>query len=649
MKRLAGIRACALALAVTAAAAPCGATTTAALTSVPARITTAPADENPETSQAITLILDKCAQAYAQAPAMHAVGTYALVSKTDKKTTYSTARVKVDFLRASNKLAVISTSDNEDYENGFIADGTTVTQYYKNSARYTALPQAPLATYVGNYRHGEINEDFTGNLLMSGTTALLICDDPQYWLHSNVNRYIYEGDDEVAGARCHRIRFNQDPKSIIVLWIDKKSFFIRKLSIIASYDEDYEMVESFEAGDTGTMQVMTWETLSARPADVNSRAFKLAVPKGYPLYVDDYTQPTATPDRGFWGNLVNLAAGSSTEETTWSLNNLEGNLGLVLEEFVNTPTPAVDIDTNRHLDDKADMLGLAFEDGTIKFYTNDGKLSTTVTVPGGITWFAHQDTPTSGPRLIVLDKEYRNLGSYDMAGQRHWNYDLPFARIYTVQTDNVPETGIYLDMGETGLRKLDQHGRVLVATTDHKNPGIIAPAPAGTDALVIDDDGIGLNVLDKNLRETSSFYPDETVLSAWWDGHDKDNPIVTLLESDEGDILLRRYSVKGDTAWSTKIETDVKEDVSAMMMQPRLKIDGQVRECCAVFLTDGRFTITAKDGTIIYRGQVTANNALVERNDGMVMRYFLLGDIDGDGADEIYFPLHTHLMRLKTP
>src|SRR5690606_1614768 len=99
---------------------------------VAADIPIGPADENAETSRAVTAILDKCVATYQGLDTMHASGHYLSVSKDeDTPTTYAEARVTIDF-QSSEKLAVHVRSKTDVLSCAFTADGTTVTQVWLN-------------------------------------------------------------------------------------------------------------------------------------------------------------------------------------------------------------------------------------------------------------------------------------------------------------------------------------------------------------------------------------------------------------------------------------------------------------------------------------------------------------------------------------
>ena len=634
-----------LAASIVAASSICAADTSG---TIPTTIKAAPADENTETSSAISAILDRCAEVYAKAPAMHATATYVRAAKSDGVTTYTSAKVKLDYIRP-DKLAIVTTSDSDPLDNGFYADGTTNTQVFANNKNYVILPQPELGSFAATWRAGEIHRDFSDALSMSGIGSLLIAESPAEWIHSNVVRYVYEGAEEVAGNDCHRIRFNQEnPDVIVVLWIDKKSFLVRKLSFIHSYDDDYEMVESFEEGTEASMRLVNFDTISLRPADVPKSAFRARIPKGYTLTKDEpATSTESTASLGFWGNLVRNAALSSPEETTWSLTRSSGDIDLKLEEFVNTPKPVIDLDPDLSNDGKISAMGLAMDGGLLHFYHYDGTLSSTVTLKEGIRLFAWQEKLTSGPRLLAVDKHYQNLNAYTLSGDKLWSYHLPFSVIETLRGAQPPEEGTYLDMGELGLRKIGPEGQVLFANSSVAYPGQPNPAPPGIDRL-ISNSGYSVTILDKQLHKLHEFETDELISATWWDKEDAANPLISLSITDDYDILLQRRNLKGDIIWTTNVEPKATAEGGAMSLLATLQVQGKPQEVIIVLMGHGKVAIADKSGKIIYRGKVDANDSLVERNESTVLRFFLVADVNNDGLDEIYFPLDTHMMRLKT-
>jgi hypothetical protein len=209
-----------------------------------------------------------------------------------------------------------------------------------------------------------------------------------------------------------------------------------------------------------------------------------------------------------------------------------------------------------------------------------------------------------------------------------------------------PESDVYVDLGAYGLRKLDENGKVQIANSKLSHMGMVTPAPPGTDRIVLRTGLWNISVVDKQLRPVQSFDTDEAITSVSWDEETSASPLLCLAVSDDSDVLLQRRALNGDIAWTTMIEPKSDNGAGVSCILATVKVDGKPQECPVILMADGQIAIASKDGKVIYRGKVEANDALIDKNGGYVVNYFLVCDINNDGLDEIYFPLNTHMMRL---
>lgn len=616
---------------------------------VPADIEAKPADENEETSQAISAILQNVARAYATVDALHVEGTFLKAEKEEEATSYSQADLKLDF-RRPNKLAIVTTSNEEEFQKGFYADGTTITMVSYAGKQYFTMAQPDLAAYAANWRQGDIYWDYSGTIAFSGTAALLITEDPMKWIRDNVTRYVYEGTDEVSGRECHRIRFNQEnPDSIVLLWVDKESFLVPKISFIDSYTEEFEMAESFEAGTYATMRLANWSKYTTAPESVKDSAFKAKIPKDFKSAEigtpRSRTRAVLHPAEGsFWERLVKTAAKDSAQETTWSLTRSEGTANLDLQEYVETPEQVADLDVVYDSSGRTLGLTMAYADGTIKSYKADGSESDTLKLPQGIGMYAYMDTPTSGPVLVVSDVKQQQLDAYRPDGTHLWTYKYPYSPIDTIRSGKRPEFSLYVYVLPSGVRRLDPWtGEVLFANSETDDVSSIEVAPPGLDAVALPSQyAFDVHITDKDLRITHTFSPDEQISGVWFDPGNKDAPLVTL--GVLNGLALQRRTLAGEVIATTMIESQ--KDARGMLLGIKLRRNGASERCSLIVERDGRLVVAGNNGEVFYRGQVSANQALIERNGGQIYKYFFIADTDNDGSDELYFPLDKHMMRL---
>jgi len=615
-------------------------TTTELLSDIPV----GPADNNTQTSDALSLILENCAKAYADADAMYAIGTFVQASKSDEKTTYLSAKITINYL-GPDKLSVVSKSEADHLDGAFYADGTTVTHISTANKEFAKLPQPPLDAYAASWRAGEIFTEFSGVLGMSGTGSLLVASNPLQWIHEGVVRYVYEGSEENAGRPCYRVRFNQEnPDSIVIIWIDKETWFVSKVSFITSYNEDYELMETFEEGSLASMRVVTWDSITTDPKTVKPNAFKAAISDGFKPVKQEKEWWDYDVSPGFWESMVKQAAKSSPEETTWSLNRQLGNIDLTLEQFVETKEPVEDLDSPTRSAGQESPMALAFKDGTVNIYRHDGTLSTTLRLQNSLSMLGWLETSTSAPLLIVTDKDGKAMNGYALDGKHQWTYEHPYTKIETFRS---PEGAVFLSLGEKGMRRINPDGSVVFANSKIQYAEAPDIADEGKGNLVIETSGRVI-VADRQLHVVDSFDSDENFGAIRWDDSNKDAPLVALVFTSDRDVLLQRRDLSGEVVKTTMIEPKAKEFPLATFLWAKLRVGDVVEKCAVVLLANGKIVITNISGDVIYRGQVTANPALVAQNDDNIINFAAVSDVNGDGAEEIYFPIHKHMLRLKT-
>ncbi len=617
---------------------------------VPVDIPVGTADENLQTSRALVAIMQHSIQAYASTDHMHAEGTYVAASKSeDEETSYLEARVVMDYHRPG-KMAIISKSKSPSLNRSFIADGTTVTMVDAEGFKEMAQPDS-LSAFTDFYRAGEIYEDKSGAIAMTFAGPMLTAENAAGILLEKIEQYIYEGEEQVAGADCHRMRFIQnDPDMVVILWFDKTTWLIRKASFISSYDENFTMVESFEDGVNSSLLVMTWDEISTDTAKIPDGAFALAaVVSKKKTEAPEKTRKIRRRAPGLWESLVSSAAEASPEATTWSLTGDSDDVNLRITRFAQLPESILDFVPAPTPDGGQPRLAVATKGGVITLHKPNGSVDTTVTLPGTIADFELLDVATSEPLILATNESGKNLSAYNLKGELAWTYSYPTQGIrhMAVTTGTVP--AIYLTLsGLAGLRKLDENGNVLFANVSSYFTGSPHPAPAPVDRLLYNS-SYEIAVMDKNLALIGAFDTDERVRSLQWDPENADAPVLTIAESTDDDILLQRRDENGNIVWTTMIAPKAEAVSGSGLELVRLRIGGQTQRCIFVLLSDGQAVITNTEGKVLYRGQVSANAALVKRNDDDVLQNIAIADLNQDGIHEIYTKIDKHILQLTTP
>lgn len=617
---------------------------------VPADIPVGPADDNPETSRGLTAIMDNCIAAYAGADHMHAEGVYVVASKSeDEETSYLQAKVTLDYHRP-NQMAIISTSESTPYNCRFIADGTTVTMV--DGKEYYQIPKpSSLAAFSDDHRAGELYEEHSGAMGISAVAAMLMSDSPSKILLEGISRYIYEGEENTAGVDCHRLRFIQEgPDVIVILWIEKNTWLIRKTSFIYSYDADYNIVDSFDEGVNANMSIMTWEELSTDSAAVNNAAFSKSIPAGTKKAEETgQTVSRSVNQTSMWESLVAAAAETSPEQTTWSLSREFGAVDLQLKRFTELPESILDFAPVLMSGSTAPFLGVATHSGNITVHKADGSIMTTVTLNRQISNFAFMDSSSSGPLFLTANEGSTALSAYNIQGNLAWTYQYPYKPIRYLIATTGTERAVYLTLaGQAGVRKLDENGQVLFANGKPTYTGSLRPAPQGVERLLYGG-AYKIAVMDKRLNLINSIDTDELVRSALWDETNAAAPILDLAVTEDSDVLLQRRASNGEIIWTTMIAPKAEEVLGSGLVWVKLKVEGKIQRCIFIMLSDGQTVVTTVDGKVLYRGQVSANDALVKRNNGDVLQNIAVADLNHDNIDEIYTKIDTHLMQLTTP
>lgn len=614
-----------------------------------------PADENAETSRAVTAILNRCVVAYEELDTLHTTGQYLSVSKDeDSETTYSEARVTLDY-ESPNRLAAHVFSDSPELACAFVADGTTVSQVWVNAyfdeqnKKFLQLPQTEmLGAFVDTRREGgELFDDKSGTLAVTAIANLLISNDVHEILFANIDRFIYEGSVEVGSHQCHQVRFIQSSPDVnVILWIDAASSLIRKTSFIYSYDENYDLVDSFEEGNSAEMMVMTWDEITTDPAKIDGSAFEVEVPSDHEKFDPKANSSSYKPHKSFWESLVSGAA-ETAEVTTWTLTREQGSMNVSSEAFLELHGELLVMDDYQFPDSTSRSLLIAAPDGKVQLYDNSGKLKSSVDLKQKITNFDCMETTTGeAMQFLAIPDDAKTMIAWDLDGKPLWSYSHPLGNVSHLAS-GFSESSVYIGLHNgVGVRKLDEAGNIEYANGSGWAYWIY-PAPPALDRVMCVSIA-KLNFFDSslNLKSTYETYPEMDGITIQWDTENPAAPIIALVDTPDDDVLLQRRTLSGDVLWTTMVKPELDNLLDYDVGWLTIPVDGKSQRCISCVLSTGDIMIADENGKALYRAHLDVDVASVNRAGGENISYSCIADLDGNGSDEIYVQADKTLLRL---
>lgn len=644
-----GGAALALAWALIAGGAVCAQSTKIDLMKLSVPVGAAADDE--QTSHGIDQILAKSAAFYESVSTVKITGDYVYTSKGyDDETSgpqYSLGDISIAY-RRPRQFSVVVKSDSSDVDSAFYADGKTVTFASAEEDAYITLPQKDsLAAYVEEYRvDGDIFNEYSGALNLVSTPVLLISEDPLMWLYRGVTHSYYEGEDTLRGIKHHRIRFMIEGGYVMNIWVNAGTGFITRCSWIYGYDEDYDSVASFEEAKYGTLSVVDLRIESLKASSVKDADFKARIPKGYKKEKDEPVVESTRAQKSWWENMVDLAAESSPEETTWTLTRNAGEWDFAIEPFVQL-SDADALFTGRTLPGRKPELWEGPKNGELRCFNADGDVSTTLKLPTKVSRLTIGMLPNGEPMLVTADEGRYQVIAYDEQANELWRYHHPFTTINQITTRAPFDSGTYVLLSDgNGARMLDAEGRVRAATTEKKYVTAL-PRPTSADEPVVARVSLDLAIFDKNLKMMrTGFETDNLVGVPRWDRHNATFPLVYLCRTSDWDYMLQRAATDGDLAWSVMVEPKAEDAQGGRFEWLNVTVNGQTTRCALVLLPNGTLAVISPEGRTLYRGQIAANDAVVKRSDDAVVQGSAMLDMNEDGIEELYTRIGDQIVRL---
>lgn len=630
--------------------------------SAPTEFPKGDADDNAATSEGITRVLKKCADQYATCQNFEATGTYIDATKQVNVRAQTDARMKIYFRRPKLMRVEI---EGKDIASAFIADGTTVTMLWNREKKFLQFPQpASLAAFSEAELPGEILEDESNTLFRAIVPPLLMSDDPLGWLRANVDSFHYDGDEKVEGTPCYKIRFMQsNPDMVVINWIDKKTFFLRKVSLIRAVSQGGQMTGSLDDAIAAQVHLGILEKISTEAADVPSNVFDAKVPTGYKQTERKTNTPDQPRNESAWMRLFHAAASQTGRETSVSLvSDVDSDL---LREgvFSRTTERLIGIGKAGDTASTLPVVASATASGKINFWSYDGENGLKSVLPAApkLVQFAQRTSET----IVLSVLQNDGIAAFSLRGRQLWKlptrYDV--ADIVVRDSKTAGQTLIYA-CSSGGLMTLDLDGHVVFMTragvipitveqVNWEGQERLAGATRNGDISVYQPAGKFLSLVK---------YPD-LLRAVLGDDEDSSAPLLGISTSDQRDLVLRRIGTDGSIAWTVGVAQSTEGVKSAILQwakqgpRPAAKADDGTtgsksepnpitRRYAAIALSDGRISLFSPDGDPVWRGKLTLSDEALVPDAKNYVQDMTAADLNADGTDELYFATDIGVVQL---
>jgi hypothetical protein len=590
--------------------------------------------QDDHTSAAIFEILRRCALQYKDAKHFSARGTYIESTKhfTSDEAQFA-AKLEIQFSRP-NRLR-IDLKDSE-ISSMFLADGTTITMAWPNDRRFQQIAQPDsLSAFSEQERNGPLLTDESNSIMRSVVAALLITPDPIGWLHANVIEYDYEGTEAVEGSLAYRVRFRQtNPHMIVLNWIDTKSYFLRKVSIIRGLDEDGNYVDSYEKAKAGTIRVAKFSSIETT-GTVAKDSFKWSPPKGWKVKKEELAT-VPQPEESPWMRLFRVAAaetgtvsattmtvqfGSNQVVPGWHYSPRQKVLGLVPFSTATTHSICAGLDNS--------SIALLDFNGT----------AYTVPVAVSPEYIAPVDLATTTGAFVAESNGKSALCRLD--GTSNWQYDFG-QRILDVQS-NASGSTVTIRVGTlSGLVSCSKEGAITFSSRTAGDIISIAQIPGSAPvAATVSGEIVFYHPWGEYLRE---FNVTDSIASIALTSRSHEMHILTFGTDDNNDPVLRSYGSEGALEWTSAITAQSREADTQSLSIVRRNGNPDV---AATLSSDGSISLVTLDGKPFWRGIIKAVNPAISPEPSEFAFALTTADLNGDGTDEIYVSSKAGVTQLK--
>ncbi|MGI8907824.1 MAG: hypothetical protein ACR2IE_15190 [Candidatus Sumerlaeaceae bacterium] len=632
-----------------------------------------------KTSRAVEEMLRRCGESYLSATHFHAVGRYIQAYKSTRLgENLNDASIQI-FYRRPERLKIVFAGKG--MEVSFVADGTTVSQLNGEKREYIQFAQPDsLAAFSEEERAGEIADDETNSIPNSIVAPLLVTPDPLAWLHSNVQQYIYGGVEDVklvdpvtsqtSRVSCWRIKFIQsNPKIIVENWIDRETYFLRKLAIIQAVDEDANFVESYSGASRARMRVAIYDTISTSADEVPISKMRADIPKGYKFRTyEPELQDAGGGDESVWSRLVRAAAVEKGERTSVSLQAELGGHLLQLRTVHEFDSRITALQSGGAALESGPSILVGTANKQLSLITSGTTISKQLKFEQAFDQVCLLKRSAAAPLVITTEGGGDTVSAFNLDGGLQWQYrkDAAIESISTCPSN--PNSFFYVAYRDgRGVRALDADGKVRFASRRLSMvSGMTAAQQTSAPVPLVVRSSSDIACMSEDLKILSRFESDTLAGPCEVDVRDAAYPLIGIGFTSADDVLLQRISREGATSWTMNLAPEASEIKGAAVDFVRIRVpdrreisaDGtttqtaesrkpaRLMRCIVALLSDGRISLVTAEGDLLFRGRLTSGGTLAPRKDQWQAFGLAIGDLDGNGEDEIYTASDSQLLQL---
>ena len=516
--------------------------------------------------------------------------------------------------------------------------------------RYAQIAQpSNLAAFAEEERAGRVTNDESGTFVRTSVPALLTSDDTLAWIHSNVVRYFYEGTENVGDTLTDRVKFVQEnPEIVVTNWIDPRTGFIRKVSVIMAEDDNGDFIDSYSAAKVARMQVTIFDSVTTSPRKVPKDAFRQRIPKSWEEQQLEAPKPSGGVKESLWKRMFRVAAAQAGEETTVGLKMESGSPMLAAGWFHATKQPVEGIARGNSANQAGMPLTVALETGQVVFIDADG--TATGSIRGGtppldiLCW----SRDTTGPLLLAASTDGGPLRAYREDGRMAWSRDCGTMLGDLAVTDDEGDGARVFAAGTDGLVRLNIHGELAFWS---RRAGRLYAAAAFSDsdgserlACLSADAKMGIFNLDGHFNRFID--PKLFVSRIAVDDANPEAPFIVSTMGERKDIMLQRLDRRGTPEWTVGVAQRVQSVYPVGVSTARLRLDdaatsvsapgSEPRRVIVIALSDGRLSLFTPAGGPVWRGRIVSSDPTFGEGDAKACVGMIVRDSDRDGADELY-------------
>lgn len=612
------------------------------------------ASTDPDTSRGIEMILHRCAEQY-RTDNFETTGLLLSAYKTKRTGESLQQRNLYLAYKRPSHLFIQITGDGQSYT--LVANETTVTKLnqVKKQIIEEAAPDS-LGAYVESQRAGELLPDETGNIDESLVASLLLSENPEAWLHSNVVQYVFEGIEEVTlpgkaePVSCWRIKFIQtDPEIVVSNWIDRDNYYLRKVAVVSAVDDDGEFVESYKDSVRARMELAIYTDISTAPIEPTNSYFTA---KAYRDYQSPEPPKSPEPVReSGWTRLVRAAVATKGDPTTVSVTSLFGPGKSVRAHVLADAGERIEYLGHGKLPGQRPALVYGTGEAQVKILDRNTSEPRTIDAPYPVHTAVLLHRPETDPLVVVASATDGRVHALDLNGKVVWTYGISYLPIERLQVVARPEGDLlYIDYGASpGVKMLDTSGTVLYSSRRVKEATYIATGMVNREPMLAADVEGETYCLGPQLNVTGKFTSEDGFGIVGLDTEDPLYPLLLIGNPDEA-IMLQKASCDGTTSWTRPVLPEASDAPECAVRYARLRLgdEAQPSRYLVILLSDGKMSILKPDGTLACRIHLETSSAVARREDYQVGRDLAVADFDGNGEDELYLALDAAVVRLAT-